>query len=124
MFEIEVSGHFDAAHSVRGYRGADEPLHGHRYDVKVAVRGKKLNDIDMLYDFAELKKHLRDALESWDHAYINETPPFDKINATAENMAVILYQNIKERIGDAPVELCRIEVWETPTNHAIYYPDD
>lgn len=123
MFEIEVSGHFDAAHLVRGYRGTDEPLHGHRYEVKVAVRGQQLDDIDILYDFTELKEHLRAVINHWDHTYLNEAPPFNRINATAENIALTIYQEVSQRLGEAPVKLCRVDVWETPTNHAVYTPD-
>ncbi|MBS3763042.1 MAG: 6-carboxytetrahydropterin synthase, partial [Planctomycetes bacterium] len=43
MFELQLEGHFSAAHRLREYEGACEKLHGHNYRVQVFLRGAELN---------------------------------------------------------------------------------
>ena len=37
MFMINVQAHYDSAHFLRNYHGKCERLHGHRYEVEVAL---------------------------------------------------------------------------------------
>jgi len=37
MYQVSVKQHFDAAHFLRGYQGKCERVHGHRFEVAVAV---------------------------------------------------------------------------------------
>lgn len=120
MYEISVRGHFDAAHALRGYKGKCESLHGHRFEVMVTVQARELNEIGISYDFTELKRHLREVLEGMDHHNLNETPPFDKVNPSSENLAATLYREMASRLRDAPVALARVQVWESPEASATY----
>ena len=123
MYEICVEQDFDAAHYLRGYHGKCEALHGHRYRVVVTVKTAQLNDIGLAYDFTELKRHLGDILARFDHACINDIPPFDKINASAENIARTIYQELEPRLASGPVTISSVEVWESPQNRVTYTPD-
>ncbi len=121
MYEITVEKHIDAAHYLRGYQGKCENLHGHRYKIVVKVSAPKLNKIGLAYDFTDLKKHLGDILERYDHTCLNDVKPFDKINPSSENLAATIYNELKKKLGNevklesvsAPV-LRAVEVWETP----------
>ena len=123
MYEITVEKHFDAAHYLRGYQGKCENMHGHRYTVKVKVSAEKLNDIGLAYDFTDLKRHLKEILERYDHTCLNEVPPFDKINPSAENIAAAIYNELKEKLSADPVTLTAVEAWETPEQGVAYRPD-
>jgi 6-pyruvoyltetrahydropterin/6-carboxytetrahydropterin synthase len=123
MYEISVERHFDAAHFLRGYRGKCEALHGHRFRVVARVRASGLDDIGIAYDFAELKKHLDDILARFDHTCINDVPPFDKINASSENVAATIYGELQRKLAEAPLSVSGIEVWESPQTGVIYSPD-
>ena len=123
MYEISVELDFDAAHYLRGYQGKCEALHGHRYRAVVKVKTAQLNDIGLAYDFTELKRHLGDILARFDHACINDVPPFDKINASAENIARTIYQELEPKLAGAPVSISSVEVWESPQNRVTYIPD-
>lgn len=122
MYEITVRQHFDAAHALRGYQGKCENLHGHRYEVVVGVEATKLNDIGLAYDFVELKRYLGDILSRFDHANLNEKPPFDRLNPSAENIANTIYSELHPKLYGAPVRISSVEVWESPENHVIYRP--
>lgn len=123
MYEVSVEQEFDAAHYLRGYGGKCEALHGHRYRVVVKVKTAQLNDIGLAYDFSELKRHLGDILARFDHTCINDVPPFDQINASSENIARTIYQELQPKLADAPVSISGIEVWESPQSRVTYIPD-
>jgi 6-pyruvoyltetrahydropterin/6-carboxytetrahydropterin synthase len=122
MYEITVEKHIDAAHYLRGYKGKCENLHGHRYKIVVKVSAPKLNKIGLAYDFTDLKKHLGEILERYDHTCLNDVKPFDKINPSAENLAAMIYNELNKKLAkevDAP-ELSAVEVYETPEQGVKY----
>jgi 6-pyruvoyltetrahydropterin/6-carboxytetrahydropterin synthase len=139
MYEISVEKHFEAAHYLRGYQGKCENVHGHRYRIVVKVTADKLNDIGLAYDFTDLKRHLNAILERFDHTCLNDIVPFDKINPSAENIAVTIYNELKEKLSADPTRpeprrrvtltaveafrLSEVEVWESPEQGVSYHPD-
>ena len=123
MYRIEVEGHFDAAHFLRGYKGKCETLHGHRFKVVVRLNSSQLNEIGIAYDFTELKKHLTDVLSRFDHTCLNDVPPFDKINPSSENLSHTIFEELKTRLVGAPAQLAAVEVWESPESRATYSED-
>lgn len=121
MYVVTVQAHYDSAHFLRNYHGKCERLHGHRYVVELALSAEKLDDSGMSYDFVELKKHLRELANYLDHNNINEMPPFDVIEPSAENQAKYFHDEMKKRL---PAEMAEsvfyVKVWETPTQYAMY----
>lgn len=122
MYEIVVEQHFESAHFLRGYKGKCENVHGHRYSVVVRLKADRLNDIGLAYDFTEVKRHLKDVLARFDHAALNDIPPFDKINPSAENIASTIYHELKTKMDAEPVTISAIEVWENPQQGIVYSP--
>jgi 6-pyruvoyltetrahydropterin/6-carboxytetrahydropterin synthase len=122
MYQVSVEGHFDAAHYLRDYGGKCENVHGHRFKVVVSLKVKKLNKIGLAYDFVELKRHLGDVLARFDHASLNDIPPFDKINPSSENIAATIYEKLKGRFSEG-VSLLSVEVWESPESSVTYSPE-
>jgi 6-pyruvoyltetrahydropterin/6-carboxytetrahydropterin synthase len=123
MYEITVEKHFEAAHYLRGYQGKCEKTHGHRYKVVVKISASKLNEIGLAYDFTDVKRHLKDILERYDHACLNDIPPFDKINPSAENIASAIFKELKEKLAAEPITLTSVEAWESPEQGVAYRPD-
>jgi 6-pyruvoyltetrahydropterin/6-carboxytetrahydropterin synthase len=123
MYELAVEMDFDAAHSLRGYKGKCEALHGHRFKIVATVKGNKLDDIGLAYDFTLLKKYLGEIIAKYDHTNLNDVSPFTRINPSSENIAVTIYNELKEELTGAPVSLDNIEVWESPHSRVTYHPD-
>jgi 6-pyruvoyltetrahydropterin/6-carboxytetrahydropterin synthase len=123
MYQIAVEMDFDAAHSLRGYEGKCEAVHGHRFKVVAAVKGNKLDEIGLAYDFTIFKKHLGEILARYDHTNLNDVPPFNQINPSSENIAATVFDELKEKLAGAPVIIDNIEVWESPQSRVIYRPD-
>jgi 6-pyruvoyltetrahydropterin/6-carboxytetrahydropterin synthase len=121
MFEITIEETFAAGHALRNYRGKCENVHGHNYRCQVQVEGESLDDIGLLVDFVELKKVVHSVLDRMDHQWLNDWPPFDKLNPSAENMAKFIYDEVDAALPPrAGVKLGWVRLWETDTSSAIY----
>src|SRR5436305_9086359 len=94
MFEVTIEETFAAGHALRNYHGKCENVHGHNYRCQVTVQGEQLDSIGLLVDFVELKRALHSVLDRIDHQWLNEFPPFDAINPSAENMARYIYDEV------------------------------
>ena len=101
MFQVSVEETFSAGHALRGYRGKCENPHGHNYRVRVNVEGPQLDSIGLLFDFAHLKRVLRELIGGVDHKFLNDQAPFDTINPSAENMAKFFYDETSEQMRPA-----------------------
>jgi 6-pyruvoyltetrahydropterin/6-carboxytetrahydropterin synthase len=131
MFEISVEETFAAGHALRGYKGKCENPHGHNYRLRITLRGPELDSTGLLYDFVHLKQVMHAVIEGVDHKFLNDQPPFDVLNPSAENMAKYFYEEMTRRMnGAAPArhsggpEIVRVDVWETDTSKASYWPDE
>jgi 6-pyruvoyltetrahydropterin/6-carboxytetrahydropterin synthase len=132
MFEVSVEESFAAGHALRGYRGKCENVHGHNYKVRVTLHGPELGSIGLLFDFKDLKDAIHSTIRKLDHQFINDVPPFDAINPSAENLARYFYDEITRLLAEnggsksnpsAPCAVKQVTVWETDTTTASYYSE-
>ncbi|HLC18905.1 MAG TPA: 6-carboxytetrahydropterin synthase QueD [Thermodesulfobacteriota bacterium] len=121
MYELVIEAWFSSAHNLREYEGACERLHGHNWKVEVHVRSETLDKLGMVMDFKTLKTRTNEVLDALDHRYLNDIPPFDKDNTTAENIARYIYAELSGRINDDMVRVSKIRVWESEKAAATYY---
>ncbi len=110
---------FCGAHAIRLHGGKCERRHGHDWRVRVTVSSGELDELGMVIDFAELKGAAKAILAPWEHRDLNETPPFDRENPTAENIARRLFLGLCERLDDGRLQVDRVEIWETPRSRAV-----
>jgi len=124
MYEVSVDENFAAAHNLRDYKGKCENLHGHNYKVRVTLTGAELDSTGLLYDFVNLKRAIQGVLRSLDHIYINEFPPFDVLNPSAENIARYIYEETAKQLPKAPngAGIASVTVWESDLTAATYRP--
>jgi 6-pyruvoyltetrahydropterin/6-carboxytetrahydropterin synthase len=110
---LRVRDKFQAAHFLREYRGKCEKIHGHTFQVEVAIDVRELDATGLGIDFTLIKAKLAAALP--DHSLLNEVYNF---NPTAENIARQLYEALKEMF---PVK--EVTVWESEDASATYSED-
>lgn len=122
MFRIFKDFTFAAGHAIRGHTGGCENLHGHNYRVRIHLAAETLDELGMVTDFADLKAMAAEILEPFDHRVINDIPPFDTVNTTAELFAEYVFKEVDRRIENGRVTVARVEVWENDTSCAIYEP--
>lgn len=120
MYQLTVTGHFAAAHSLRNFKGRCEALHGHNWKVEVVVSGSQLDQADLLMDFGELKKLMNQAMDQLDHRYLNEVPPFDQVNPSSEMIAKWLFENIAQGLPPQ-VRMHSVSAWESHRAKATYF---
>jgi len=111
---LKVRDKFSAAHYLKEYRGKCEKVHGHTFQVEVAIAVRELDRTGLGYDFTEIKKDLAAVLP--DHALLNEVFPF---NPSAENLARHFYSELRKKY---PVKA--VTVWESEDASAAYAEDD
>lgn len=137
MYGLKTESSFDAAHFLTDYHGKCENLHGHRWRVVAYLEQEALQTEgtmkDMVLDFGEFKRAVRDMTEKLDHSFIVEegslkpatiacledegfvlsVMPF---RTTAENLARYFFDELR----DQGLPIAQIDVYETPNNCAIY----
>jgi len=120
MFEVTIEQTFAAGHALRNYHGKCENVHGHNYRVQVTMEGEQLDTTGLLVDFVLLKKVVGAVIDRMDHQWLNDFPPFDVLNPSAENIAKFIYDEVTKGINVSGVRLGYVRLWETDTSYATY----
>ena len=129
---VHRKAHFNAAH--RLYNGewsdarnatvfgkcANPHYHGHNYELIVAVKGDINPETGFVMDMKVLKKLVEIEIEEqFDHKNLNEEVSYFKdLNPTAENIAVVIWNILREKIASS-LELA-VTLYETPRNYVVY----
>lgn len=119
-YVLTVVTEFAAAHVLRDYPGDCSRLHGHNWKVEVEVTARELDGVGMGVDFKTVKATAKEVLDRLDHRHLNDVPPFDSINPTAENIAAFLYREIALMLNDERVAVSAVTVWETERARVRY----
>ncbi len=123
MFEVSVEQTFAAGHALRNYKGKCENVHGHNYRVRITMQGDQLDSTGLLVDFLDVKSLIGGVVDYLDHQFINDLPPFDELNPSAENIAKYFYDRVSGGLkSEVPVRVSEVTIWETDTSSAVYRP--
>jgi len=122
MFEVSVEQTFAAGHALRNYKGKCENVHGHNFRVQVVIEGERLDETGLLVDFIDVKDAMRAVIDRLDHVFLNDIPPFEVKNPSAENIAEYFYEEMSRRLAATPVpiRIREVKVWETDIQSATY----
>lgn len=95
--KLKIQHYFDASHqlpdTINLCTKACARLHGHTYKVVVEIEGNN-NRSGMVIDF----KAVKDIIDIFDHRHVNDILielGYIDVEATAENIAIVLYNKIK-----------------------------
>ena len=120
MWEVSHETVVAAAHQLRFSPGEGERLHGHNWRIKATLRASALAKEGWVVDFYVLGRTLRAIVEPYEHAFLNDIPPFDDLNPTAENLARVVADELAAKIEDERVKVVRVDVWESDECCATY----
>lgn len=85
------------------------------------MEGEKLNEIEILIDFKDLKGILKEILAELDHRLINDHPYFKERNPSSENLARFIFERAKNKLSTYNgVKVKEVAVYETEKACAIY----
>lgn len=119
-FALEVECEFAAAHAIV-LLGERERIHGHNWRVVVSVAGKRLDGEELLCDFHAVERMLAEIVAPFRDGNLNETPPFDRVNPTAEAVARHVAAELSSRLcrNIPTVHLEWVRVTEAPRCTAV-----
>ena len=124
--------HFNAAHRLHNpawdeatndkvFGKCNNPhYHGHNYELIVKLTGKPDPETGYVYDLKLLSDLIEESvLQRFDHKNLNEdTVEFKNLNPTAENIVVVIYNILRDKI-DKKLDL-HIRLYETERNFVEY----
>jgi len=115
---------WDAAKNKDVFGKCSNPnYHGHNYELIVAVTGEVDPETGFVMDMKILRKLISSKIEEkLDHKNLNiEVEEFYSLNPTAENIAVVIWNILREYI-EKSLLLC-VTLYETPRNYVSYSGD-
>jgi 6-pyruvoyltetrahydropterin/6-carboxytetrahydropterin synthase len=113
--------HWDEVTNQRVFGKCNNPsYHGHNYELIVKVTGVPDAATGYVYDMKLLSDLVQElVIEKFDHRNLNlDVPEFAALNPTAENIAMVIYNLLREKI-DAALGL-QIRLYETERNFVEY----
>ena len=114
---------FEAAHHLADYVGGPEPVHGHSWKIEVALTTEKLGAYDLSVDFVPTEALVKSLAERLHNKDLNTVSPFDRKNASAENVALWVAEEIAESgLLKNGAKLSEVTVWEGTRNSVTYRP--
>ncbi|WP_018865353.1 6-carboxytetrahydropterin synthase QueD [Thioalkalivibrio sp. ARh3] len=122
-YTLRVLTDFASAHTLRDYPGQCANMHGHNWKVEAEVQAETLDDAGMAVDFKVVKTAAREIAGQLDHRYLNDVPPFDTVNPTAENIAQWFFRQMSERLNRPGLRMHALTLWETD-RACVRYSED
>jgi 6-pyruvoyltetrahydropterin/6-carboxytetrahydropterin synthase len=132
--KIKVSRkeHFNAAHRLFNPAWNDEKnfkvfgkcsnpnYHGHNYELIVTLTGEPNPETGYVFDMKVLSDLIKEhVINQFDHKNLNlDTEFFKALNPTAENIAVVIWKILREKI-DQSLDV-KITLYETERNFVEY----
>ena len=124
--------HFNAAHRLnnpdwdettnkRVFGKCNNPhFHGHNYELVIKVTGEPDAQTGYVIDMKVLSEIVQDnVIERFDHKNLNEdTAEFKNLNPSAENIAIVIYNILREKI-ELKFDL-QVRLYETERNFVDY----
>jgi 6-pyruvoyltetrahydropterin/6-carboxytetrahydropterin synthase len=124
--------HFNAAHRLFNPTWSDEKneeifgkcnnpnYHGHNYELIVQLKGEIDPETGYVYDMKVLSDLIKvHVLNKFDHKNLNlDTVEFKHLNPSAENIAVVIWTILREKI-ERKYELI-VRLYETERNYVEY----
>ncbi|MDO4728532.1 MAG: 6-carboxytetrahydropterin synthase [Bacteroidota bacterium] len=129
---VNRKAYFNAAHRLYNSQWSDEQnadvfgkcsnknFHGHNYELIVSVTGEVDSQTGYVIDMKVLKQLIYEEVELYlDHKNLNlDVPEFKKLNPTAENIVVFIWNKLRKKI-DNNLDL-EVVLYETPRNFVSY----
>lgn len=112
---------WDEATNDRVFGKCNNPnYHGHNYELIVKLTGVPDLATGYVYDLKLLSDLVKEnIIDRFDHKNLNEdTAEFKNLNPTAENIVIVIYRILREKI-DSKFEL-KLRLYETPRNFVEY----
>lgn len=131
MFTVAKELHFSYAHRLLNHQGKCRHLHGHNARVQIEVESPRLDDMNMVIDFSELREKVGRWIDQvLDHKTIlwKDDPLVEALREKGEPVVLMdesptaeaLAKWIFEAAIDSGIPASRVIFWETVDSCAVY----
>lgn len=94
-------------------------IHGHNYEIFVTLKGEIDMKEGLFINLTDLKEIVLDSVvNKVDHMYLNDLEAFKDIPPTVENMAIVFWNWLEEKLPKGLLH--EVRLIETENNSAIY----
>lgn len=135
MIYLTRKEHFNAAHKLENPNWSEEKnkevfgkccnknWHGHNYDLYVTVKGKVNPDTGFIINLKDLSTLIRTEIcDTLDHKNLNlDVDYLQGILPSTENVAVVIWQRLFDKIKALGATLHGIKLYETENNFVEYF---
>lgn len=131
MLYITRREHFSSSHKLENSGlsqqkneelfGKCNNFHGHNYYIEVTLAGTPDPESNYVMDLKLLKQIIHEEiLDKVDHKFLNEIDMFKGVIPTTENMAVLFWKALVEKVKRENVSLYSVKLYETEKNYVEY----
>jgi len=137
MFIVDKKMTLPIGHRLSKHLGRCSSIHGHNLIIHVGVSAKKLNENDMVMDFGDLKRIMKETLDVFDHCLLVNVADKDIVklcsakgmriisvdcDPTAERFAEELFYIVKDELPD-DINMHHIKIYENDNSSVVYKED-
>ncbi len=131
MLYITRREHFSSSHKLENSGlsqqkneelfGKCNNFHGHNYYIEVTLAGTPDPESNYVMDLKLLKQIIHEEiLDKVDHKFLNEIDMFKDVIPTTENMAMLFWKALVEKVKRENVSLYSVKLYETEKNYVEY----
>ena len=106
--------YLNANHSIQIGEKQGE-IHPHTWEISIDI--VEINET--FKEFSNIEKIIESLIEPYQDKYINDLPPFNRLNPTLENITSYFKDLIEQELINLGYILLTIEISETPTRSFI-----
>ena len=117
--EAGIDAFFNSRHYLTT-EGQPGPIEMRSWRVEISLEGGQFDQNGKLSDLYETQTAVKQLLAGYNNRLLNNLKPYDQVQPTPENIARILYEQIKAAIVSQPLRLKGLKVWANPTQYVWY----
>jgi 6-pyruvoyltetrahydropterin/6-carboxytetrahydropterin synthase len=119
-YDLVMDTYFQARHYVH-IAGSNGPIHEHTFRLQITCSHDRLSsDEHVTIGYCEVRDALIRTVSAYDGCLLNDFPPFEHVQPTAEVLSHLLYLQVRAMLRPKGVKLTKITLWESPTVSISY----
>jgi 6-pyruvoyltetrahydropterin/6-carboxytetrahydropterin synthase len=123
-YDLVMDTYFQARHYVC-IAGSNGPIHEHTFRLQINCSHSQLhNDEHVTIGYREVRAVLIRTVSAYDGCLLNDLPPFQYVQPTAEVLSHLLYLQVRAMLQPKGVKLVKVTLWESPTVSISYSEAD
>ncbi len=117
-YEVYVVKKIRFTHSTHGSREEFLEPHSHEWKIKIYFLTDNIKD-GISIDFTYLSQELDEVVKVFNDQYLNSLPFFEDKNPTAENIAIYIFNKLKEKLPH--LHISKIDVGDEEMGVTVYF---